>query len=248
MPDLSLCLAYYMNPGMLGIHYRHWAAWPEALKARVEIVIVDDASPTGPAIDVPRPAGMPQLSIYRVTVDQPWHQHGARNLAADRAVGKWLLLTDMDHALNEVVATRLFDKIDRGRITEDSIYTLHRREARTGRTTRGKWWLPNPHPNSFVLTRNTYWHIGGYDEDLCGVYGTDSAFRWRAFARARRGHLSDIALYRYGRGSVPDASTTTLARKSGRNKVELDARIAEKKALGPDHNVPVLTFEWSRQL
>lgn len=241
-------MAYYMNPGMLALHYQQWARWPEALKARLEIIIVDDASPTGHAIDVVRPDGLPQLSIYRVKVDQAWHQDGARNLAADRATGKWLLLTDMDHALGEVAATRLFASIDKGRVRDGSIYTLNRVNARNGRTIRGRWWWPKPHPNSFLVTRDTYWHIGGYDEDLCGFYGTDGIFRWRAFARAKRGHLANIALDRYGRGLVADAATTTLPRKGGRNDALLAARIAEKTALGPDQAVRVLAFEWFRQL
>ena len=237
-----------MNPGMLAEHYRLWARWPQSLKARVEVVVVDDASPTGAAIDVPRPDGLPQLSIYRVKVDQPWHQDGARNLAADRAAAPWLLLTDMDHALSQQAAAQLLDLIDHRLVEVGSIYTLHRVDARTGWTVRGKWLRPKPHPNSFVLARDTFWHIGGYDEDLCGLYGTDTAFRWRAFARAQRRHLGQIALRRYGRGVVRDAATTTLIRKEARNDAALAARIAEKRQRGVDQVVPVLTFEWSRQL
>jgi hypothetical protein len=231
---------------MLARHYRNWSLWPESVKARVEIVLVDDASPSGAAADVPRPVGIPSLSIYRVLVDKPWHQHAARNLAAKVAAGRWLVMTDMDHSISQRAASRMLQKIDRGEVSDGSIYTLHRVDALTGLATRGRRWRKKPHPNSFFLTRQTYWHIGGYDEDLVGLYGTDIAFRRRAFARAQRGHLDDVVLRRYSQWLFRDAATTTLARKQGRDRSIVEQRIAEKLLLGVDHPVPVLTFEWSR--
>src|SRR6218665_2501818 len=133
--SISLCMPYYMNPGMLAEHYRQWAAWPDAVKRRVEVVLVDDASPSGPALDVERPADLPAISIYRVAVDIPWHQDGARNLSAHVAAGRWLVLTDMDHMLRADDAVRLLDHIDSGRIDDGHIYTLGRRKASNRRPT-----------------------------------------------------------------------------------------------------------------
>jgi hypothetical protein len=249
MTELSLCLPYYVNPGMLARHYEIWQAWPSALKRQVEIVIVDDASPEGAAADVPRPEGLPGLSIYRVQKDVPWHQDGARNLGAHVAAGTWLLLTDMDHVLPAESAEALLKRIDRGRIDKGHIYTLERFDARTGRLMRNRWGLSKPHPNSFVVTRETYWHIGGYDEELCGVYGTDGAFRWRAFRKARRGHLRDVRLVRYRSDVIPDAATRLLTRKEGRTKQEYVAKERfqrSRRAVGFRLPVPVLTFEWER--
>src|SRR6185369_156528 len=93
---LSLVIPYYENPGMLAVQYQTWANYPTDLKSRMEIVLIDDGSPTRPAIDVARPEELPPLRIFRVLKDLPWHQHGARNLGAHVAIGKWLLMTDMD--------------------------------------------------------------------------------------------------------------------------------------------------------
>lgn len=168
MRALSICIPYYRNPGMLAEQYRVWSGYPDALKSRVEVVLVDDGSPDEAALDVPRPDGLPDLRIYRVMEDRPWHQHGARNLAADRAGHPWLLLTDMDHVLPAASLAALLDVKEKA-----AIYTLARLDAPHMRPMLGKDGRPKPHPNSFAMTRDLYWRIGGYDERLCGVYGTD---------------------------------------------------------------------------
>lgn len=77
MKNLTMIYPYYDNPRMLGLQYGTWREYPEDLKQDLEIILVDDGSPESPAIDVPRPDGLPKLRIYRVLVDIPWHQHGA---------------------------------------------------------------------------------------------------------------------------------------------------------------------------
>jgi hypothetical protein len=247
MSDLTIVMPFYLNKGMLSLQYAGWAAWPQEIKDRVSVIIVDDGSPEGHAVDASRPEGLPALSIYRVTEDRPWHQHAARNLGAHVAGEGWMLLTDMDHVLAEGAAAALLKLIRKGKLEPDAIYMLARIEADTGLPTMQNGYQ-KPHPNSFVVTRETYWRIGGYDEDFCGVYGTDSLFRERAFTRARQGHLNKIALTRYWRDLVEDASTTTLPRKEGRDPLARDRIMAAKRARGEQNIVKVLQFPWERVL
>lgn len=242
---ISLIMPYYRNAGMLALQYDGWAGWADKLKAQYRIILIDDGSPEA-AIDVPRPEGLPALAIWRVLEDRPWHQHAARNLGAHVAPEGWMLMTDMDHVLTAEHARGLAKRI--GRLDPDTIYMLNRIEATTGEPTRDALGREKPHPNSFVLTRDLFWRIGGYDEDYCGVYGTDGLFKRRAFRIGYRGHLAKVALTRYWRELVPDASTTTLARKEGRDP-EAKKRIAElKRARDEAHKVKVLDFPWERVL
>lgn len=236
-------MPYYMNPGMLALQYGQWASWSDKLKAQVSVIIVDDGSPE-PAVYVPRPEGLPHLSIYRVLKDMPWHQHGARNLGADRAPKEgWLLLTDMDHVLNEVNASKLIKRF--AKLDMNKAYMLGRVEANTGKVTT-KDGVPKPHPNSFVMTRDTYWEIGGYDEDYCGIYGTDSMYRERVLRRAGMALLSDIQLVRYWNDLVHDASTRTLKRKEGRDPEAKKRVAAAKAARGEGKRIKTLAFEWTQ--
>lgn len=246
MTHLTLVMPYYLNAGMLRLQYQGWAAWQGKHKRRLRVILVDDGSPE-PAIDVPRPEGLPDLQIYRVTEDRPWHQHAARNLGAHVAEEGWLLLTDMDHVLTAEAARSLFKTMDKGRLEFEAIYMLDRIEADTGEPTRNGLGWKKPHPNSFLLTRETYWRIGGYDEDYCGIYGTDGLFKMRAFQIANKQHLP-VSLTRYWRDLVPDASTTTLARKEGREPGAKERVAAAKAERGEADVVKVLQFPWERVL
>lgn len=245
---LTLVMPYYENGGMLGVQFRNWLGWPPEYRDRLEVIVVDDGSTTSPAIDVPRPPQLPRSRIYRVLEDRPWHQHAARNLGAYVADAGWMLLTDMDHVLTADAAGALFKLLDAGALDDRSIYTLDRIEADSGLPTLGVDRKPKPHPNSFLVTRETFWRIGGYDEDFCGVYGTDGLFRARAFERATRAHLRGVALTRYWRDLVADASTTTLPRKEGRDPGAKARIVAAKAARGETGVVKVLQFPWERVL
>ncbi len=240
---LTLILPFYLNQGMLALQYQGWAAWPDKLRERLRVILVDDGSPE-PAAVVPRPEGL-EIEIYRVLEDRPWHQHAARNLGAHVAPEGWLLMTDMDHVLSEESASRLLKSMDKGRLDESRVYMLSRIDADTGLLTLGDNGSPKPHPNSFVLTRELYWQIGGYDEDYCGTYGTDRLFRDRAQKIGGRARL-DIPLTRYWRDLVPDASTTTLPRKEGRDPLAKQKIAAAKAARGEADVIKVLQFPWEQ--
>lgn len=239
---ITMVIPFYRNSMMLRLQFSVWASWPEEAKRRVSIILVDDGSPE-PASSVEQPDGLPALSIYRILEDRPWHQHAARNLGAHVASDGWLLLTDMDHVLTAKNAEALIKRIPL--LDEEAIYTLHRVEADTGEPTRSDSGSLKPHPNSFVVTRAAYWHIGGYDEDYCGIYGTDGLFKARAFSRARRDHLRKVALTRYWRGIVADASTDA-PRKSGRVPGAREAVAKAKAQLGRADEITTLNFPWER--
>lgn len=243
MRALTLIYAYYDNPGMLERQFAAWCEYPPWYRDRVEVVIVDDASPRWPALDVPRPRGLPELSIYRVQDDIPWHQDGARNLGAHVASG-WLFMSDMDHVLPAESLVRLWRRgHDPG-----VFYTFARIDAATGRHMVNDAGQPKPHPNSYAMRRELYWRAGGYDEDFCGVYGTDGAFRKQLLRVSWQQHLEDVAIVRYSRDLVPDASTTTLDRKAYGGTPAKREAMARKEAAGRSGEILTLAFEWEKVL
>lgn len=230
---------------MLAEQFRVWSGYPADLKAQIEIVLVDDGSPE-PVVDEPRPAGLPILRIYRVLEDRPWHQHGARNLAATEATAPWLLLTDMDHVVPAESLAALLT-----RLNCDLVYTFGRVDApnRRPKLLRGE---PHPHQNTFACQRSRFWSAGGYDEDCLG-YGTDGYFLRRLLGSHPPVHLPDVVVVRYPREVIADASTRgpegvdprafrDAARRTGEN-VRL---LSEKQATG--RPPAVLNFPWERVL
>lgn len=225
---------------MLALQYHVWASYPSELKEHIEIVIVDDGSPTEPAADVPHPEGLPPIRIYRVLVDKPWNQHGARNLGAKEADGPWLFLTDMDHVLPDESLAKLIE-----RKNKEIVYTFARVDAPDMTPTRRLDGSLKPHPNTFAMTRDLYWKIGGYDERFTGIYGTDSLFRTRAAQHARFKHLDDVSIIRYSREVIPDASTRTLLRKEGRSNAKRNL-LRQFMAEGTQDRIETLAFPWER--
>ena len=198
-----MVFAYYENPQILEFQLREIASYPAEIRAELEVIVVDDGSPQFPAVDVPRPSGLPALSIFRVSKDIRWNQDAARNIGAHEARAPWLLVTDIDHV---VPASSLVAVIE-GERSDQSIYTLGRIKFYGGEARES-------HPNSYLMTKKLYWDIGGHDEDYAGVYGKDFLFRKRALRRSSEVHLPHVVLARVGTTAVKDAGTTTITRRN----------------------------------
>lgn len=245
MNHVTLVMPFYMNRRMLEYQYNVWRTYSEEVKSNMDIVIVDDGSPEQEnATDLPIYSGVPDISFYRIQVDIPWNQHGARNLGAHVAQGPWLLMTDMDHVVPEATLRSIMRKNpngDGGR----KVYTFGRIEAISGERTLDRQGNLKPHVNSFAITREAYWIVGGYDEDYCGGYGTDGLFRRRMYDLLQRVHLDKDVLIRFGREHIPDASTRTLERRPTGSVKGRTKEIRNRKRMeGRSDEILTLNFPW----
>lgn len=256
--SLSLVMPYYRNPRMLVRQMMVWHdEWSNDLRNQIEIILVDDGSPDETAEEVIREmwggeSGLP-LSLYRVLEDRPWHQHGARNLGAHVATSDWLLMTDMDHVVPASTLAEVLRLLPAAGKRE--VMTFGRVDAPETLTWKADHWTEfkrtvredgslKPHVNSFVVRRKVYWQIGAYDEDLCGIYGTDKHFRNRLFGTGLERHLKHAPLIRVAREVIADASTRDVERKlPGRNQLKR-AAVAGKSR----YKTTTLNFPWKRVL
>lgn len=221
---ITQIMAYYDNPTMLKRQLENIASYSQELKDRLELIIVDDCSPRWPAtIEVD--AGIP-IQLFRTKVDIPWNQDFCRNLGAMKAKTDWLLLTDIDHLVPEDTMANLFRKKD---FKLNFAYKFERVSAPEMQPYK-------PHPNSWFMTRNFYWIVGGYDERFAGYYGTDGDFRDRINLYTDIIQLP-FPLIRVGRETIPDASTTTLVRKKPEDGVAIQRIKGER---GSIHVAPII--------
>lgn len=219
-------MAYYLNAGMLKKQYEYFRALDEKYRARLRYIVVDDGSPRDPAFyeDI----GMP-LEIFRIEKDIPWNQDAARNIGVHQAPDGWVLLTDMDHLIPPSTIRRVLD----GKLNPERVYTFTRVSAPEMNSYK-------PHPNSWLMQKETYKKMGGYDEGLAGLYGTDGDFRVRITAKIVQ---LDAPLIRVPREVIPDASTTTYQRKKPEDK---DLMKARKDKRGADWKPLNLSFPYHR--
>lgn len=235
---LTLCLPYYMNPGMLRVQFERLRALPGDVRADLAVIVVDDGSPDGEAQG--EDIGCP-LSVFRIEVDIRWNQDAARNIAAHHAETRWLLLTDMDHLVPSATFARILGR----KLSASTVYRFSR-ETLMSRPLPGAALVTTPykpHPNSWLLTRELYDRIGGYDERFAGHYGTDAEFRDRA-ARSAAIELLTAALIRVPREVIPDASTTTYQRKGAPEDDGAIRHIKAVRELDPDWRPLRLQFPY----
>jgi hypothetical protein len=218
MRAITLIMPYYENAGMLAEHVRVWATYPPELQAQLSVIVVDDGSPTSPAVWPPSPA-VASFRLFRTEVDVRWNWLFCRNLGASVATTEWMLLTDIDHVL-PVETLRWLVRTDK--LEPRIVYRFSRVDAPHNTPYK-------PHPNTWLLTRNMFDKVGGYDERFSGYYGTDADFRERVHAVARAVVMVPQPLVRYPREVIPDASTTTYGRKETQDRLNV-RRIRDARA------------------
>lgn len=199
--EISLVFAYYDNPQMLALQWYQISQYESRVRDHLEVIVVDDASPHSAAADVMRPEPLPRVSVYRVEKDVRWNQDAARNIGAHEARSRWLLLTDIDHVVPAETLRALIDMEKDPSV----FYTFGRIKLDGGG-------IREPHPNSYFLSKELYWSIGGHDEDFAGIYGKDFLFRTRALKKSREVALPGLPLARVGSTLIPDAGTTGISR------------------------------------
>lgn len=196
---VTLVVPYYENAEFLRWQIEGWNRYPSHVSQYWSYIIVDDGSPVTPLQTVLESVQLPaNFRAFRVDVDLRWNWLAARNIGAHHALNGWLVLTDMDHVLTPETAEALVY----GRHDSSAIYGFSRVEH-TGVKLAA-------HPNSWFMTREMFWKVGGYDETLSGHYGTDGEIRRRIAATAPLRILSDV-LVRHEH--IGDSSTTAYKRK-----------------------------------
>lgn len=223
MNKVTLCLAYYNNNNMFLRQLEYIDNLPVRLQQNISMIVVDDCSPNGSASGLIEGLNYraPKLKIFRMLVDIPWNQDACRNLAVDQADAGWVLLTDMDH----IVSRKVWERVIEGKLDEKLVYKF-------GRVSEPAMEPYKQHPNSWLMTKKTFDRAGGYDERFRGWYGTDGDFRNHVMEVARIVNLKE-PLIRVPREVTPDASTTTLERRSEKNAAALD-RIKRGRAALPE--------------
>lgn len=220
---VTLIYPFYENHAFWTQQFAGWFDYAEDLRRHTTAIVVDDGSPTPIGRIATRPF---TARLFRIDVDIPWNWLAARNIGAHHAETPWLILTDMDHVVPEdTLRAAIYGEHD-----PHVVYAFSRREW-TGQAV-------TPHSASFLMSRDLFWKIGGYDETLSGHYGTDGDFRRRAMKVAPFKVLTEeLIRYEY----VADSSTARYQRKLLSDSEAVSRLVA---ARGKDWKPKVLSFPY----
>lgn len=207
---ISLIVPYYENPRMLHVQLGEWDNWPEELKSKTEIIVIDDGSPITPITDAYCNIKA-KISLYRIHQDIPWNWIACRNIGAHHANGDWLMMTDIDH----IVTGELLQYLHDMPVDPNCFYVPSRVDG-PKRTPN-----PKPHPNSYFMSKEFFWKVGGYDENYSGLYGTDGIWRRRCEAVGKR-VLLDVPLVQYLPEHVADCRSNLERKSEAQRQAVLD--------------------------
>ena len=186
---------------MLKLQLQDWEAQRDHMD--IEVYIVDDGSQQTPAGDVVAEVGASfPINISRIEENIPWNHAAARNLLMEMVEGdSWTILTDIDH--------KLYGIIDLSNLNPNIVY----RPSRYHYQPSGFPVRIAPHSDSYLITKEMFWTIGGYDETFTGYWnGPFEPFRKAMQREARIEDTENIWLMRYGNDHILDANVTEWGR------------------------------------
>jgi hypothetical protein len=237
--ECRLIYPYYENRHMLEKQVENWNRFAGELRDRIKLIVVDDCSSNYPAYPILKKCKA-AVSLFRLHKRFPWNMHQCRNIGAKVACKEednlWLFMSDIDIILTPEMAYTMLSK----ELDPNCHYTFERTFAPDFKERK-------VHPNTFLVKRNTFWQINGYDLDLTpiggGGYGGDGEFMRQLKGISEHKHRTDVVLVGYGRRSrdgepfVADADTRDLDRdtwqKKYREAFDKKRRTGDMRSLNP---------------
>lgn len=179
---------------------------PGILEQGLKTVIVDDCSkePLGP---------LDGVKVVRVTDDIKWNQPGARNLGFHISDG-WVLCADIDH----LVTKENMEQLENTELKRGCVYYLGREDTNS--------------VNIYVIHKDDFEKIGGYDEDFCGNYGYDDIHFYNKCVR-----LLDVHELRHIKAKVYAKESSSEGVRDSTHNLE----VIKRKGVEP---TPRLRFNW----
>ena len=232
-------MATFGQPKMMEKQIETIQGYPPEILKLLTVIVVDDCGEP-PAV-VPKTWG-----LFRVTKDIPWNQCGARNLGMHHANG-WCVMLDPDMVVSAGMVCMFMDRlawVRRGEVVRFGLKHMNGSHKGVDMTS----------PNTYLIHREDFWQVGGYDESYAGLKGwSDVTLLDVLGAHFKIRMARDLSVDYYDAKMIPDAMVTSLNRSVRENKNLRLRHVAQSRACGGwkrwvrKHKGKVLQFPWEQK-
>ena len=155
-PLLTVIIHFYNNHDVVRKHVESWKTLPISVLSKIQFICIDDFSDDEIIVDKDNL----NLRLFRVIDDIDWNMPGCKNLGAVMSKTEWILFFDID----SFIESDGFEKILEGlpNLASNNLYRFktHQFGEDVG-----------SHVNILLLNRDSFFKMGGLDEDFAGNYG-----------------------------------------------------------------------------
>jgi glycosyltransferase involved in cell wall biosynthesis len=263
---LTLVHPFFDEPERFKLQFRNWLSWPEEVKDRVQIVLVDDCSPrpvhqylTASQL---RQVSRLNLSIYRITTNLIYNTPGAINLGFKVAKTPFVMMMDSDCTFDAKNIAKFLDAAPH----TDTIYKFNRKRF-GGDIPQGGILDGTGHvhmvddlkntrflPCSMLMHQDIFWDLGGFDEDFTGAWNNggygyfDTDFDRRVgLSRYHWGVWADVTATEWMPSAAGGEIISRTERQQRRN---LGLYRRKKSDWAGEPQIPqnrnILRFKWER--
>lgn len=204
-----------------------------------EMIIVDDGSDEDYKIqNILTPSK--KLRLFRVPQDLGFNSHGCRNLAATQSTNNWMVMVDIDRKFLDTNYT--FNSIkSKSNLFVDSRYRFVMHTGEIGRHMHYT-------VNDFLIHKDHFFSVGGYDEELVSQRTGDREFFKQLVNAGGKElvlHDIDIVMKRLSSASQPAKIKQSIMSSNDSKTVNVETRkIVESRIKAPVKYKPILQFDW----
>lgn len=239
---LTIVMAAYGQPKMLGKWWETLTSYPKEVTSRLNLIVVDDCG--DPPAEIPKEVcELLEVRLFRVVKNINWNQMGARNLGVQMSKEGPCLLCDPDMIFPNEMMKRLVDASHN--MVPGTVIKYGLRHMNNPRE------LDMTSPSTYVIHRQDFMACGGMDEDYAGHKGWSDVQLLdilRALYKVKP--RTDLFADFYSVDQIPDAMVTSLDRSTKHNKNIRIRKVREKNVVGgwkrwvKEKKGPNIRFPW----